>query len=47
MEAEPLPPVGTVVGVDVGLSSFATFSDGQKIANPRFYRRDEADLKRV
>ena len=46
-EATPLPPTGTVVGVDVGLASFATFSDGQKIANPRFYRRDEADLKCV
>ena len=50
-----LPPTGNVdfgelsraVGVDVGLSSFATLSDGQKIDNPRFYRRDEADLKRV
>ena len=46
-EAAPLPPTGNVVGVDVGLSSFATFSDGQKIDNPRFYRRDEADLKQV
>jgi putative transposase len=47
-EAEPLPPTGAVVGVDVGLSSFATLSDeGKTIANPRFYRRDEADLKRV
>ena len=36
-----------MLGVDVGLSSFAPFSDGQKIDNPRFYRRDEADLKRV
>ena len=45
---EPLPPTGNVVGVDVGLSAFATRSDGgQKIANPRFYRRDEADLQRV
>ena len=47
VEAAPLPPTGAVIGVDVGLSSFATFSDGQKIDNPRFYRRDEADLKRV
>lgn len=46
-EAEALPPTGNVVGIDVGLSSFATLSNGQKIANPRFYRRDEADLKRV
>jgi putative transposase len=46
-KAEPLPPTSAIVGVDVGLETFATFSDGQKIANPRFYRRDEADLKRV
>ncbi|NJN17035.1 MAG: IS200/IS605 family element transposase accessory protein TnpB [Oscillochloris sp.] len=46
-EAEPLPPTGNVVGVDVGLASFATLSTGDEIANPRFYRRDEADLKRV
>ena len=45
--SKPLPPTGNVVGVDVGLSSFATLSDGQKLDNPRFYRRDEADLKRV
>lgn len=36
-----------MVGVDVGLSSFATLSTGDEIENPRFYRRDEADLKRV
>src|SRR6266508_4205272 len=47
METRPLPPTNTVVGVDVGLASFATCSDGEQIDNPRFYRRDEADLKRV
>ncbi|NNJ09942.1 IS200/IS605 family element transposase accessory protein TnpB, partial [Chloroflexales bacterium ZM16-3] len=47
-EAEPLPPTGEVVGVDVGLHTFATLSNGKPpIPNPRFYRRDEADLKRV
>ena len=47
-EAEPLPPTGEVVGVDVGLHNFATLSHGKPpIPNPRFYRRDEADLKRV
>ena len=46
-EAHPLPPTSSVVGVDVGLASFATFSNGEQFANPRFYRRDEADLKRV
>jgi putative transposase len=46
-ESQPLPPTGTVIGVDVGLASFATLSNGEQIANPRFYRRDEADLQRV
>ena len=43
----PLPPTSLVVGVDVGLASFATLSNETKIENPRFYRRDEADVKRV
>ena len=30
-----------------GWLSFATFSNGEQIENPRFYRKDEADLKRV
>jgi putative transposase len=42
-----LRPTNDVVGVDVGLTSFLTTSDGEKIDNPRFFRRDEADLKRV
>ncbi len=47
-EAELLPPTSEVVGVDVGLHRFATLSNGEPpIPNPRFYRRDEADLKRV
>jgi putative transposase len=47
VEAPALHPTSEVVGVDVGLASFATFSTGEQIDNPRFYRRDEADLKRV
>ncbi|MBC8162234.1 MAG: IS200/IS605 family element transposase accessory protein TnpB [Roseiflexaceae bacterium] len=46
-DAHLLQPSSEIVGVDVGLASFATFSNGEQIANPRFYRRDEADLKRV
>ena len=45
--AHPLPPTEHITGVDVGLVSFATLSNGEQIANPRFYRNDEADLKRV
>lgn len=48
-ETEPqhLAPTEHIVGVDVGLLSFATLSTGEQIDNPRFYRKDEADLKRV
>jgi len=35
---------GSVVGVDVGLESFATLSNGEKIANPRFFRTEEHEL---
>src|SRR5258706_979290 len=40
----PLPPTEYVTGVDVGLASFATLSNGWKIDNPRFYRPDQTDL---
>src|SRR5262245_55331371 len=46
-ERERLPPSRHVVGVDMGLESFLTTSNGEKAPNPRFYRRDEVDLKRV
>ena len=46
MEDQPKPPWkdGSLVGVDVGLESFATFSNGEKIANPRFFRKEEMTL---
>jgi putative transposase len=49
VEVEPrrLRPTEHIAGVDVGLASFLTTSDGEKVANPRFFRRDEADLTRV
>ena len=44
-----LPPRkdGSVVGIDVGLESFASLSNGEKIANPRFFREEENELARV
>jgi putative transposase len=42
-----LPASAHVAGVDMGLLSFLTTSDGEKAESPRFFRRDEADLKRV
>ncbi|WP_394792929.1 RNA-guided endonuclease TnpB family protein [Armatimonas sp.] len=35
------------VGIDVGLSHFATFSDGTKIKNPRLFKRSLSRLKQV
>jgi putative transposase len=32
---EALPPTGQTVGVDVGITSFATLSNGEEIENPR------------
>ena len=48
-EAHLLPPWkdGSMVGIDVGLESFATLSNGEKIANPRFFREEEKELARV
>lgn len=33
--AEPLPPTGAVVGIDMGVTHFLTSSDGAHIPNPR------------
>ena len=40
----PLPPSGTTVGIDAGLTSLVTLSTGEKITNPRHERRDRARL---
>lgn len=42
-----LPEVKPVIGVDVGLASFATFSTGEKIINPRFFKTDEKKLAKA
>lgn len=42
-----LPTVDTVVGIDVGLESFATFSTGEKINNPRFFKTVEVKLAKA
>gem|GEM_PF-2440925 len=40
--AEPLPTTGAVVGVDVGIASLATTSDGRHYGNPRLLERAAA-----
>ena len=46
-EVEPKPVVNQsskVVGIDLGLESFATLSNGKQIPNPRFFRKEEMDI---
>jgi len=43
----PLPATGRAIGIDVGLESFATLSNGAQIANPRYYRAAERKLKQA
>ncbi len=47
VKPEPLPFNDLVVGIDMGLNSFARFSTGEGIANPRFFRRDERELAKA
>lgn len=38
-------PSEEVVGIDLGIKSFAVLSNGSQIANPRFYRQAEEQIK--
>src|SRR5215218_315203 len=42
----PLPPVDTAVGVDLGLTTFAALSTGEKVDNLRWLRQREKALRR-
>jgi len=44
VEPTLLLPTDKVVGIDVGLTHFATLSDGSQINNPRFFHKDEQAL---
>ena len=46
-DPERLPETSARVGIDVGLTTFATLSDGTAIANPRFFRQEEQALAKV
>ena len=47
IESTPLPAEQKVVGVDVGLATFATLSNGEKISNPRFFRNEAKELAKA
>jgi putative transposase len=42
--AEPLPPTGAVIGIDMGLTHFLTTSDGAHVRNPRYLAAATARL---
>lgn len=46
-DAQPLPAPLEKVGVDVGLSAFATLSDGTEIDNPHYYREAQKTLRKA
>ncbi|MFY9406179.1 MAG: transposase, partial [Candidatus Methanoculleus thermohydrogenotrophicum] len=46
-EPSPVQQNDGEIGVDVGLESFATLSNGEKIENPRFFRTDEKALAKA
>lgn len=51
VESEPLEPSPCAqrapVGIDLGLTHFATLSTGEQVPNPRFFRQDEKALAKA
>jgi len=43
-EIKTLNKTNITIGMDVGLKTFASLSNGSKVANPRFYRENQAKL---
>jgi putative transposase len=46
-KTEPLPKTGESIGVDVGLVRLATLNNGERVENPRWYRRILRELRVV
>jgi putative transposase len=46
-EPKPLEPSTEKAGLDVGLTAFATLSDGTEIDNPRYFKESQAKLRRA
>jgi len=47
VKSKPLKESKHAIGIDMGLETFATFSNGQKIENPRFFKTDQKALARA
>ncbi len=46
-QPEPLAPVESEVGIDLGITHFAALSDGTFIESPRYYRRAQRKLEKL
>jgi putative transposase len=47
VQEAPAPSTPTQVGIDLGLTHFATLSTGEKVANPRWLRQRQKALRRA
>jgi putative transposase len=47
IEKKTLPPLETFVGIDAGVISFVTLSDGTHVRNPRFFKSEEKALAKA
>ncbi len=47
VDSIPLPKSELNIGIDVGLTTFAYLSDDTKIDNPRFFKKEEKNLKKI
>jgi putative transposase len=45
VEPQPQPTTEREIGIDVGLTSLLTLSNGEKIENPRWYRTEQRKLR--
>jgi len=46
-ELNPIPSTGKVVGIDLGLKDLFILSNGQVINNPKWFRKNQAKLKKA
>ncbi len=44
-DPEPLKPTGRAIGIDMGVSALLTTSKGEKVDNPQWYRKAQAELR--
>ena len=45
-ELNPIPSTGKVVGIDLGIRDLMVLSNGQAINNPKWFRKNQAKLKK-